>query len=72
MVIGGVLLGAGMVLELEFNGVVVSFTLRRAYSFGDFVILEGMQHPTPTTPWREMRFQVRTDALRLAVAPPSL
>lgn len=75
MLLGGVILVAGMQLDIDPGDYLhgdqpVSFTVRRVIGrVGyDWVILDGHQRPTPTTPWRLRRLQVRVAALRRCLA----
>lgn len=77
MLLGGVILGAGMHLNINSGDYLhgdqpISFILRRVVCRvgPDWVVLDGQQQPTPSTPWRPRRLQVRVDALRRCLAAP--
>lgn len=74
MQLGGVILGAGMQLNINSADYLhgdrpVCLILKRVVcQVGEWVILEGQQQPTPTTPWRPRRLQVRIAALARSLA----
>ena len=74
MHIGGVLLGAGMVLSLlpgdYFNGNDrLRFMIGRVVGVdGVWVILDGYQRPTPACGWRSRRVRVRIEALKRSLS----
>ncbi len=70
MHIGGVLLGAGMTLALEPDDYLggdepAVFTVHTiAFADADWVVLDGVCHPTAHRPWLGCRLHVRVDALK--------
>lgn len=74
MHIGGVLLGAGMELDLTpgdylHGDSLIRFTIEhiietRREGDTDWIVMTGMEHPSASTPWRSRRLQVRVAALR--------
>ncbi len=81
MMIGGVLLGAGMVLEIAQGDYLygdgrVRFTVetivgqRRDWDC-DWVILTGIEKRPHGGPWRPRRLQVRVSALSRSLAAPA-
>lgn len=78
MHIGGIILGAGMVMDIgqgdyRHGDVPVSFTLRRIVSVHtvdgeDWVVLEGHERPDATHIWRARRLLVRVSALKRSLA----
>jgi hypothetical protein len=72
MLIGGVIIAAGMQLNMKLSaqdvigaGPAVLFTITRvvAYDAG-WVALEGWMLPTPTTAWAPGHIAVRVDSLK--------
>lgn len=80
MQLGGVILGAGMVLEFDpgdylYGDGRVRFTLAQVLEVrqewgGDWVVLTGTEK-LPQGPWRARRVQVRVSALKQALAVTS-
>lgn len=74
MLIGGVLLGAGMRLHLRADDYLhgsedVQFVLRNidgvyTQSGEHWIIMSGVLQPSPYAPWRRTRVQVRIRSLR--------
>lgn len=74
MLIGGVILGAGMVLDLALtdyrNGPgPIRFTVDRVVATcradnADWVVLDGTEHPGPASAWRSRRVAVLISSLR--------
>lgn len=74
MHIGGVILGSGMELSLEPDDYVggtgrLHYLITRVVALhvehgAQWVILTGLVRPTPVTPWRSRRLQVRVTALK--------
>ncbi len=81
MHIGGVLLGAGMVLSLapadyRQGGAAIRFTIGEVietyYEDGlEWVVLDGAVRPTPTSTWHPCRVQVLVAALKRSLLPAS-
>ena len=81
MKLGGVLLGAGMELTItpadhRMGDGPISFMLHRVVGLCteqgcDWVVLDGLQRPSPTTTWLPRRLHVRVDALRRAMGIPT-
>lgn len=75
MIIGGVLLYAGMELFLipgdYQDGIVpLNFTISTVVeSCADWIVLTGVQHPTAINPWRSLRIRVRVAALKHSLSP---
>lgn len=74
MHIGGVLLGAGMVLSL-LPGDYLNGRTRLRFMIGSvvgtdgvWVILDGYQRPTATSTWTSRRVRVRVEALKRSMA----
>lgn len=71
MILGGVLLAAGMELAVANDdhlngGGPLHFLLQRIVEVqgNEWVVLDGQERPTPTTPWRTCRAVVRISALK--------
>lgn len=77
MKIGGVILGAGMILHIApgdylYGSGPVRFMLARVIETrrdwnADWVIMEGIEQPSPAQGWRPRRIQVRVSALEGAL-----
>lgn len=80
MKLGGVILGAGMVLDLSHGDYLygdgrVRFTVERIVGTRtewdcEWVILTGMEKQPQSGPWRSRRLQVRVSALSRCLALP--
>lgn len=74
MHIGGVLLGAGMVLDLKpgdyLNGHVrLRYLIRTIVGLdGVWIILDGFERPTASHGWLDRRVRVRQDALKRSLS----
>lgn len=74
MHIGGVLLGAGMEMNLLpgdylFGEIRVKFLIGEIVcAEAGWVILEGYERPTTQSPWRARRIRVRVTALKRSLA----
>lgn len=74
MHIGGVLLGAGMEMNLLpgdylFGEIRVKFLVGEIVcAMEDWVILQGYERPTERSPWRARRIRVRITALKRSLA----
>lgn len=79
MFIGGILLGAGMVLDLrpgEYRSCTGDLQFLHQHVVDtlhedgeDWVILSGLQRPTAVNPWRPRIIRVRVAALRGTLRP---
>lgn len=76
MELGGVMLGAGMVLNIakddhRSGGGRIDFMLLTVGEIqGGWVVLDGEQRPTATSTWRTRRIEVRVSALRRSLILP--
>lgn len=74
MLIGGVMLGAGMELRLEPGDYAhgerpVHFVIERIINrTAEWVSLVGHEQPSATRPWRLCRVNVRVDALKRSLS----
>lgn len=78
MQIGGVLVGAGMQLLLRPDDYLhgeneVTFVIARIvearYEWDcDWLVVDGDEQPTPTSPWRACRHQIRVSCLKRCLA----
>jgi len=78
MELGGVLLGAGMELSVAHGDYLygagrVRYLIRQVIEVRhewncEWVILDGMERPNATAPWRPRRLQVRVSALKRSLA----
>lgn len=72
--VGGVLLGAGMVLALTAKDYLggdrrMDFMLERVVAANDdWVTMDGTSRPTETTSWQYVRVQVRVAALKRSLS----
>lgn len=70
MHIGGVLIGAGMELDLapgdyQFGENRIRFLIEQVVDVHrDWIVVDGTARPTPVLPWQPMRLQIRVDALK--------
>lgn len=73
MLIGGVLLAAGMELHLrpgDYDGdQEIHFVIERVTARGaDWVAVSGRQMATATAPWKNCRLRIQVDALKRSLA----